>query len=169
MGGGDDRNSYAIEPLARPRGFPDDFTIVDQVFHPIGDIGVLAEEKRGYFQKRDMRVLMGHSDFSYYLAYEILKAEPPRAMRAMAIPAGDFRAWDKRGAAPAGEPVPRGWKRHPSYAGKGYCAPEEVDSASAFVVIETDYDFSGEVGWFRAVLERLGERHGEVRVVFGFA
>lgn len=169
LGGGDERNSYAIPPLSKPRGFPPDFAIVDQVFHPILDIGVLPEEKRGYFQKRDLRVLMGHSDFSFYLAYEILKAEPPKAMRTVAMPIEGFRRWDGCGWPASGEPVPRGWKRHPSYAGKGYAAPEEVDAATRFVVTEAQYCFSGEFAWFCKLLERLGERHGEVRFVFGFA
>lgn len=169
LGGGDERNSYALEPLSRPRGFPDDFTITDQVFHPIADIKVLSEEKRGYFQKRDMRVLMGHSDFSHYLAYEILKADPPRALRAMAVPVEAYRAWDKRNLPAGSEAVPRGWKRHPSYAGKGYASPDEVDTGTRFVVVEADYDFSAEIAWFRDLLTRLSEQHGEVRFMFGFA
>ncbi|MBV8633344.1 MAG: hypothetical protein JO002_02540 [Burkholderiaceae bacterium] len=169
LGGGDDKNSYSIEPLAKPRGFPEDFALVDQVFHPIADIELLAEEKRGYFQKRDMRVLMGHADFSYYLAYEILKAEPPKALRAMAVPIAQYQQWDRRGTPAASEPVPRGWKRHPSYAGRGYAAPDEIDAATSFVVTEVEYSFSGEIAWFRDLLERLGEEHGKVRFVFGFA
>lgn len=169
LGGGDERNSYALEPLARPRGFPDDFAMVDQVFHPIADIGVLAEEKRGYFQKRDMRVLMGHADFSYYLAYEVLKAEPPKALRAMAVPLEAYRASAMPVASLQGEPVPRGWKRHPAYAGKGYATPEEIDAATRFVVVESLFDFSGEIAWFRDLLTRLCEAHGEVRFMFGFA
>ncbi|HEX7641360.1 MAG TPA: hypothetical protein VF472_04015 [Burkholderiaceae bacterium] len=169
LGGGDGKNSYVIEPLAKPRGFPDDFVIVDKVFHPIKDLKVLAEEKRGYFQKRDMRVLMGHADFSYYLAYEILKAEPPRVMRSVAVPIEEYRRWDKRGMPGAGEPVPRGWKRHPSYAGRGYAAPDEIDTATAFVVVDAEYDFGKDFAWFLDLLRRLGEEHGEVRFMFGFA
>ena len=173
LGGGDEKNSYVVEPLSKPRGFPDDFTITDQVFHPIKDLNVLPEEKRGYFQKRDMRVLMGHADFSYYLAYEILKATPPTAMRSVAVPVDDYRRWDsdrdRRGLPGACEPVPRGWKRHPSYAGKGYSSPDEIDAATAFVVIDAEYDFGKDFAWFIELLQRLGEQHGEVRFVFGFA
>jgi hypothetical protein len=169
LGGGDERNSYAIEPLSKPRGFPDNFSVVDRVFHPIGDINVLPEGKRGYFQKRDMRVLMGHSDFSHYLAYEILKAETPKALRAMALPIEAYRSWDKGSLPVASEPLPRSWKRHPSYVGKGYASPDEINAATRFVVIELEYDFGNEIAWFRDLLTRLSEKHGEVRFVFGFA
>ncbi len=169
LGGGNKMGSYSIAPLAAPRGFPPDFAIVDQVWHPIKDIKVLPEQSRGFFQKRDMRTLMGEWGFSYFLAYEILKVPPPKASCVLSLPIEAYRRWDGQGV-PEGATMERSdWKEHASYTDKHYAAPDEIDHNTRFVVFETEYDFAGDIAWFRELLERLSEAHGEVRFVFGFA
>ncbi len=168
LGGGGRSDSYSITPLAEPRGFPPDFAIVDKVWHPIKDICVLPEKRRGFFQKRDMRTLMGEWGFSHYLAYEILKVPLPKAMCTMSLPIDAYRLWDGRGMPEGGTMERRGWKEHTFYAGKHYASPDEIDAATQFVVFEAERDFAPDLAWFRDLLERLSEAHGEVRFVFGF-
>ncbi len=169
LGGGNKIGSYSIAPLAAPRGFPPDFAIVDKVWHPIKDIHVLPERNRGFFQKRDMRTLMGDVDFSYHLAFEVLKAAPPKARCVMSLPIDAYRRWGGRGV-PEGASMERGdWGEHTAYAGQHYASPGEIDEATRVVVFEVEYDFAGEIAWFRELLEQLSEAHGEVRFVFGFA
>jgi hypothetical protein len=167
--GGDKGGTYSIQPLAQARGFPSDFAIEDGVWHPIKDIHVLPERSRGYFQQRDMRTLMGEWGFSYCLAYEILKAPTPKGRCCMSLPIDAYRRWDGTGAPEGGRLLPLHWKESPSYAAEHVSSPDRIDASTQFVAFETDHDLGPELAWFRELLAHLGDVHGEVRFVFGFA
>lgn len=167
--GSDAVGSYTVPPLASPRGLPADFAMVDHVFHPIETVDILPAKNRGYFQSRDLRVLMGQAYFSHFLAYEVAKATPPKTMRTVVLPLQAYRAWNGQGMPEGAVPAPREWKKSPAYAGGQYATPTDIDANTRFVVFAASYDLAGELAWFFALLEKLGKRFGEVRFVFGFA
>jgi hypothetical protein len=168
LGGGDKAGSFSIEPLSQPRGFPSDFLIEDDVWHPIIDVDVLP---KGY--KRDGRddfgILMGEWGFSYLHADEVLNAAIPVTQRTIEMRLEDYQRWDKRGVPDDWNPLYWDWKHKQYYLDRKISSPEDINAATRFVALEVSYDFSSEFAWFRELLQQLREQHGEVRFVFGFA
>lgn len=156
IGGGDKTGTCTIEPLAPPRGFPADFELVNEAWHPT----LFKIEKPSPYYPNC--ILMGGWGFSWLLASEIIRTPAPRVPRTVRIPIDEYRQWDG-----VSEPTP--WQPATANFGHVVGPPDKISTLAEKLVVEWDYDFTEDFSYFVDEVRRLEALHGEVRIVFGFA
>jgi hypothetical protein len=148
--------TYTFEPLAPLRGFPADFEIVNEAWHPTR---IEIEKPSPYYPNC---VFMGAVGCSWLLSGEIIRARAPRVTRTLNIPIGEYRQWD-------GVSTSTPWQWATTNFGHVVGMPDKITTLAEEVVVEWDYDFTEDFSYFVDKVRRLETLHGEVRLVFGFA
>lgn len=168
LGIGGYESATSLLPSSEPRGFPADFAIVDEAFHPVQDVNVLP---KSYSADRleAMRILMGGSGFSWFHADEILNAASLVETETIGVSIENFRRWDGVSIPDEYEVLPNNWKENPRFSGGNFSWPEEISAATKYIVLEVEYDIDTPAPWFIELLQRLKNQYGEVRIVFGFS
>lgn len=156
VGCGDRIGTCTIEPLAPLRGFPADFELVDETWHPT--LIEVSTPSRFYPGCR----LMGEWGFSWLLSSEILRASAPRVPRTVSILIDEYQQWDGVSEFPP-------WQWAKADFGHVVGPPDKISTLAENIVVEWDYDFTEDFSYFVNEVRRLEALHGEVRIVFGFA
>ena len=130
-----------IKPISEPRGYPDDF----EVDH--------YDEHNG--------IWMGDHTHSWLLADEILSAEIPEAIACGYVPVGIYKEWDKKS-------YPEMSCAFASGPNILLSKPDEITEKTSHVYAEWELDLKEDFAYFINEVRRLKDKHGDVRMVFGF-
>lgn len=175
-----------LEPIAQPRGLPDDFQM-DGETHLLASMAVMDPRRRGYYnrypvtsgaddeEENPLEYWMGDHSHSWLLGTEILAyAEGLRNTRHRdygVVSLEQFRRWDGQS-----EPDDHcgGIMGHgivtldPEGVRAMETAGTPLDVEKTYVRIAWDKDALENVTYFFDEVARLVDEHGEVRYVFGF-
>ena len=146
-----------IEPIARPRGLPADFTGGED--HPLDPTTIPESHQKWY--DGATTIWLGDHTHSWLSSTEILAAKrPARVQHTGVVPLSWYQSWDK-------VTPPTEWSGGISGRGIHVAAhPSQITDKTTHVQIE--WDSGDELDYFVAEVQRLHELHGEVRLVFGF-
>lgn len=142
LGGGDKMGTCTIEPLAPLRGLPEDFEVVDKLWHPTS----IPNRNSGIAKYSDC-IFMGESAHSWLLVSEILQSPIPSVVRTVRIPTDEYLNWDDQ------EYLPWQWAI-PSF-GHVVGMPDRIVTTENEVLVEWDYDFSEDFSYFINQLRQL--------------
>lgn len=151
-----------INPISKPRGFPDDFALTDDdgESHPIYSVEILPHWQRKYGMSGPL--WMGYHDFSWLTADEIIGSdEENQVLRTGVVHRKFYESWD-------GVSAPETWYNDIAGGGILISNPNEITDNTTHVRIDWFSDLSKEVRYFVDEVKRLKTLHGEVRFVFGF-
>jgi hypothetical protein len=149
--------------LSQPRGFPDDFEIDENGFHPIASRDILPPDLRKHC---DLLRGMGEWGFSWLLGAEIVNAHKPVRQMKIWIPIDAYNEWDKVSNPKHWHELHSDWQQHED--SEYYATPENIREGTWRVIIDWIYDFTDDFKYFVDEVRRLMVLHGDVRFVFGF-
>ena len=156
-----------VEPVAEPRGYPEDFDIEGDD-HPIIAIEHIDPRRRKYHGSDDaLEVWMGDHSHSWLSAAEMLEwfATAPGVVKTGILDREVYEQWDKTGN-------PKSW-----CGGIGGTSVVTINDNAiekeatpnwTHIRCEWDSDLKAELAYFFDEVARLQTEHGEVRFVFGF-
>lgn len=165
-----------IASLAKPRGYPEDFEIVND-FHPIANNSIRSPEHRERMRVVDenpkfhshftrLNIFLGDKCPSWLSAREVLSAPTPKQRLRVRMPVDVYRGWGGGTLPPGCIPL------QTTDSGRvDIATPDEITPATGFVAVEGDCDLTeqNEFSEFIGELRRLSNLYGEVRVVFAFS
>jgi len=145
-----------ITPISMPRGLPSDF---EDEYHDIKKI----EHAAPYYKKyapETKEIWLGDHSHSWLLGTEILSAKPPQTTHTGVVDINQYKEWDKK-------------SRPEEYCtmvmGKDVVVshPSEITDETTHVAInwQSSHD---DLQYFIDMIKELTDRHGEIRMVFGF-
>ena len=140
-----------LKPLSQPRGLPDDFVVDANNFHPTPD---------GH------KLLMGEWGFSWLRGAEVIAAPPPIERMTIWMPIVTYHEWDKASNPKLWHELHANWHQHDD--ADLYATPRSITENTWRVIVEWDYDFTEDFGYFVKEVRRLTALYGDVRFVFGF-
>lgn len=151
-----------VEPIASPRGLPEDFEMVDDD-HPIQSKEVLPSWRRDskFFDPGD-GFWMGDHSFSWLTGEEMLAwtKKAPVVTHTGVIDRDAYEKWDKISS--PGDYC--GW-----ISGPGIVVTESPEGVGCtHVLVSWPVCLKDELAYFFDEVRRLVELYGEVRFVFGF-
>lgn len=161
----DVRNDNGVEPIAEPRGLPEDF-VVHGDRHPAGSLDILPKYHREHRKPGEpMEVWMGQHSFSWLSAEEMLSWYGSRRSveQSGVIDRHTRAAWDG--------------KSRPKEYFQGVCGQGVVVVDDEFrtnidnwthVRVTWESNLQNELAYFFDEVKRLSDEHGQVRFVFGF-
>lgn len=142
-----------VEPIASPRGLPDDFYVVDGE-HPSTDEDGPAEK------------WMGAHSFSWLTGQEMLGGYErlPAVTKCGVLSRKDFEQWDKQSRP---ESYPGG------VSGRDVVLVNSVEEAERtpgwnYIRCTWQQSLKEELAYFFEEVKKLVQEHGEIRYVFGF-
>lgn len=144
----------AVTPIASARGFPEKFWVESEAYEPQYDFG---PKPNGY----SLSKWMGDHSHSWLTADEILAAPRPNVMRTGIVPRKFLETWD-------GKSSPEEFSG--GISGPGISVAQSVATmrpGDTHIRIEWRMPVD-ELDYFINEVRRLKEKHGEVRMVFGF-
>lgn len=171
------RTGESVQPIAEPRGYPDDFAvevIADEDEYDLEDMHMLAslahmDKRRAEYRSEEdpCAVWMGDHSHSWLLGSEMLAwyERAPTIIQTGILDRADYEAWDK--------------KSHlQSYSdgiwGANVVLVNDNDQERAakpnwtHIRCEWEMPLQHELSYFFDEVKRLVAEHGEVRFVFGF-
>jgi len=163
------QTGYAVEPIAEPRGLPDDFKIVGNT-HFVATIEHIDQRRREFLKEdEELKIWMGEHSYSWLTGDEMLDwfKEPHghEVVKTGILDRADYDLWD-------------GVNQPTKYCG-GISGPQvvmvnddtiEKDQAPNWTHIRCKWqvDLRTELAYFFDEVERLVTEHGQIRFVFGF-
>lgn len=157
-----------VVPISEPRGFPEDFEIVDEENHPIASFAVLPEWRRKYRSEGDpLEVWMGDHSHTWLTAEEMLRwfSSAPVVVQIGVLERAEYEKWDR--TSPPG--IYYGEICGSSTKVINDNQPEREQNPNwTHIRCEWDAPLKKELSYFFDEVKRLQETHGEVRFVFGF-
>lgn len=156
-----------IEPIAEPRGLPDDFHVDDHDEHPLASVDMMAPWRRAaYARGEPISVWMGDHSFSWLSADEMLAwfEQPHTAEQTGVLSREERERWD-------------GMSKPCSYCGGiwgggAVVVPDaERHTRDDWTHVQCSWksDLQKGLAYFFDEVKRLTEAHGrDVRFVFGF-
>jgi hypothetical protein len=164
-----------IQPLAAPRGLPEDFKVDENDNHPNNRFDILPSSYRAFYNSLltnsnvaipddYLNIWMGYHDFSWLTADEILNGIPSNEevliLRTGVISLEKYKTWD--------EHQPKDWVGDIWGTDVVISLPNEITPETTHVRVEWFISLQQELQYFIDEVQRLKDLHGEVRFVFGF-
>jgi len=146
-----------ITPLSNKRGFPMDFQ-VDGEMHG----GGLAAEPDKWGDYEHSGFWMGYHSYSYVTGAEVLSAHKAPVERTGVISIEQYNDWDKQSplTACSGGIAGPNIRVAPN--------PASIKEDTTYVQVKWVVSETDEFKYFTDEVQRLVDKHGEVRIVFGF-
>lgn len=155
-----------IKPLSDGRGYPDDFEVDDDDYHPNTEMGNIDPRRRKWVDLDDedghgLNIWMGDHSHSWVTGDEVLAGELPTITRTGIIERAQYEAWDKVSQ-------PGSWAGGVSGPGVKIGDMDSLTDDDTYVRVRWQRAIGEELDYFIDEVKRLKEQHGEVRFVFGF-
>jgi hypothetical protein len=162
------RTGEPVNPISNPRGYPADFTLVDNDDHPIVTLNHMDPRRRKYHEADEpMTIWMGDHSHSWLSGKEMLAwfKDAPKVIKTGLLERPVYEKWDK-----VSEPE--------SYCGNAWGANViivnnnaiEMAATPNWMMVRCEWEMSlaEELRYFFDEVKRLTDEHGQIRFVFGF-
>lgn len=163
------RTGEPVQPVAKPRGLPDDFEVEgdDSQSHPVPSVEHLGWRAKYRREDEPLVVWMGYYGHSWLTADEMLAwfAAAPTVIREGVVERSVYEAWDKNGQPPeySGDVMGLGVVKVNDSAIEMAATPDWTHVRCTW-----DSSLRSDLAYFFDEVARLKNEHGEVRFVFGF-
>ena len=162
------RTGDPVEPIAFPRGLPDDFEIVDGEFHPLKSVEYMPPWRQKYLKEDGgLSQWMGDHSHSYLTGEEILAWADGNlyVTKIGVLSREEYEKWD-------GVTKPSnycGWTSGPEIV-VIRDSEDEKESTPGWTHIQCEWKASvhDELKYFIDEIRRLVDEYGKIRFVFGF-
>ncbi len=165
------KTGEAVVPISEPRGFPDDFEVHGECYHPFTSLNAIGSRRRKYVVEYpddyEDGYDMGDHSHSWLLGSEILEwaEHAPKVVKTGILDRDVYERWDKKSA-------PDSWCGGISGAGVVIIHDNKIEKVETpnwtHIRCHWESDLAQELSYFFSEIQRLVMIHGEIRMVFGF-